>query len=498
MDFYVYLHKKKTNGEVFYVGKGSGDRAWKKEGRNEFWKKVVNKHGYDVEIHSNHLQEWYAFELERDLIAYYGRRQLGLGTLVNLSDGGEGTGGWVPSQEFIDFRRKIMQREDAPNKDKTVWTFKNLKTGEEVSATRYQFRQIHPEVLVNTICTSDGSSYDWVVIENQTEFSMQAKINNYKGIYNPVSDKTKYSITNVNTLEVFVGLRSELSDKIGCDAAPLVRKEHNVSMGWALTERFASGDIRLDQRGINASNLDNEVYSFTNIETCEIFTGKRVEFETKYGFTLKPLFSGNKTCRNWALSAVVEEVGLDLLRNPRTGDLNVNADTAKYAFKNLITEEEFIGTRAEFKKKFGININQLFSERNYLSANYWCLKDNFDAAKAISPSDLNIYTFVHSTGMKFTGTRKQMKEEIGICVKPLFVGKSFLQTKGWALERNADIAFRRGQDKTEYKFVHESGDVFVGTRREFEIAYSITCRILFCKKAKKKHKGWSLSPQQPE
>jgi hypothetical protein len=217
--------------KVFYVGKGSGDRAWKKEGRNEFWKKVVNKHGYDVEIHSNHLQEWYAFELERDLIAYYGRRQLGLGTLVNLSDGGEGTGGWVPSQEFIDFRRKIMQREDAPNKDKTVWTFKNLKTGEEVSATRHQFRQTHPEVLVNTICTSDGSSYDWVVIENQTEFSMQAKINNYKGIYNPVSDKTKYSITNVNTLEVFVGLRSELSDKIGCDAGPLVRKEHNVSMG---------------------------------------------------------------------------------------------------------------------------------------------------------------------------------------------------------------------------------------------------------------------------
>ena len=91
-----------------------------------------------------------------------------------------------------------------------------------------------------------------------------------------------------------------------------------------------------------------------------------------------------------------------------------------------------------------------------------------------------------------------MKEEIGICVKPLFSSKSFLQTKGWALERNADVAFRRGQDKTEYKFVHESGDVFVGTRREFEITYSITCRILFCKKAKKKHKGWSLSPQQPE
>lgn len=45
MDFYVYVHKKKTNGEVFYVGKGSGKRAWSAFGRNSLWKRTADKYG---------------------------------------------------------------------------------------------------------------------------------------------------------------------------------------------------------------------------------------------------------------------------------------------------------------------------------------------------------------------------------------------------------------------------------------------------------------------
>ena len=90
MNFYVYLHRKKTTGEVFYIGKGKGNRAWSKKGRNDHWNRVAKKHGFTVEVHTNDIQEWYAFELERELIAYYGRVQDGTGTLVNYTDGGEG------------------------------------------------------------------------------------------------------------------------------------------------------------------------------------------------------------------------------------------------------------------------------------------------------------------------------------------------------------------------------------------------------------------------
>ncbi len=87
MDFYVYLHKKKTTGEVFYVGKGCRDRAWTKTRRNEDWHVVVEECGYFVEIVQDNLQEWYSFELEGLLIDYYGKKSDGKGTLVNKKGG---------------------------------------------------------------------------------------------------------------------------------------------------------------------------------------------------------------------------------------------------------------------------------------------------------------------------------------------------------------------------------------------------------------------------
>lgn len=90
VDFYVYLHKRKTDGRVFYVGKGTSNRAWTSYSRSKFWKSIVDKHGLIVEIVSSDLQEWAAFELEASLIALYGRKDSGLGYLCNHSDGGEG------------------------------------------------------------------------------------------------------------------------------------------------------------------------------------------------------------------------------------------------------------------------------------------------------------------------------------------------------------------------------------------------------------------------
>lgn len=88
-DFYVYVHRKATTGEIFYVGKGCGDRAWSKQ-RNRLWSRTAKKHGCSVEIVQDGLQEWAAFEFECELIALHGRRDLKLGPLTNLSDGGEG------------------------------------------------------------------------------------------------------------------------------------------------------------------------------------------------------------------------------------------------------------------------------------------------------------------------------------------------------------------------------------------------------------------------
>lgn len=99
-NFYVYLHIQKDNGKPFYVGKGCGNRATQKKSRTEFWNNIVNRHGRDVIFLEKDLTEQEAFEKEVYWIKRIGRRDLGLGTLVNLSDGGEGSTGhkWTEEQ----------------------------------------------------------------------------------------------------------------------------------------------------------------------------------------------------------------------------------------------------------------------------------------------------------------------------------------------------------------------------------------------------------------
>jgi len=75
---------------VFYIGKGKGSRSHSHEGRNKLWKNIVAKHGLEVRIWADNLSEEAAFAMEKDWIKLYGRRDLGTGCLVNLTDGGEG------------------------------------------------------------------------------------------------------------------------------------------------------------------------------------------------------------------------------------------------------------------------------------------------------------------------------------------------------------------------------------------------------------------------
>lgn len=86
--FYVYLHCK-PNGEIFYVGKGSGKRAWSKNKRGQHWLNIVNKHGLNVVIHTNGLTEKEAFDLEVLLIKEYRK----IYKLANIADGGGGVSG---------------------------------------------------------------------------------------------------------------------------------------------------------------------------------------------------------------------------------------------------------------------------------------------------------------------------------------------------------------------------------------------------------------------
>ncbi len=84
-NFYVYLHKRKDDNTVFYIGKGRNSRAYQKTYRNKEWNKIVNSVGFYNEFVQKNLTEEEAFKLEIDLI-----NKFGIKNLCNKTLGGDG------------------------------------------------------------------------------------------------------------------------------------------------------------------------------------------------------------------------------------------------------------------------------------------------------------------------------------------------------------------------------------------------------------------------
>jgi group I intron endonuclease len=95
-NWYVYRHRRLDNFNIFYVGIGKTTnfgRAFSKNQRSFWWKNVTKTTEYAVEILCINLAKEEASELEQFLIKEYGRKDLGLGNLINMTDGGDGAFG---------------------------------------------------------------------------------------------------------------------------------------------------------------------------------------------------------------------------------------------------------------------------------------------------------------------------------------------------------------------------------------------------------------------
>ncbi len=98
MGFYVYMWLRE-DGTPYYVGKGCGKRAFRKASPP-----------VDRVLLQEYPSEEGAFEAEKFLIAYYGRKDIGTGCLNNLSDGGEhGASGHVQTEEHRSKRAKALR-----------------------------------------------------------------------------------------------------------------------------------------------------------------------------------------------------------------------------------------------------------------------------------------------------------------------------------------------------------------------------------------------------
>lgn len=93
---YVYTYTRLDKNEVFYAGIGSDSkykRAKNISSRTDYFKKIINKSECRLDIVFDNLTWEEACEKEIELIALYGRKDLGKGTLINFTNGGEGRKG---------------------------------------------------------------------------------------------------------------------------------------------------------------------------------------------------------------------------------------------------------------------------------------------------------------------------------------------------------------------------------------------------------------------
>ena len=123
-EFYVYVHIRKDNNTVFYVGKGTKNRAYDLD-RGNFHNGVRDKYGCKVVIIKDNLTESQAFRLESKMIKYYvltlgygapidGYRDYSNNYLTNFTWGGEGASGMHHTKEA---KEKISEK----NKGHVAW-----------------------------------------------------------------------------------------------------------------------------------------------------------------------------------------------------------------------------------------------------------------------------------------------------------------------------------------------------------------------------------------
>ena len=123
--FYVYEHIRKDNNTCFYVGKGTGNRAYNLD-RGNFHNGVCKEYGCRVKIIKDGLTEEEAFKLETERIEDYvitfgygipidGYRDFSNNYLTNFTWGGEGASGYKFSEES---KRKIGEKNKVKNKGK--------------------------------------------------------------------------------------------------------------------------------------------------------------------------------------------------------------------------------------------------------------------------------------------------------------------------------------------------------------------------------------------
>jgi hypothetical protein len=138
-EYYVYVYLRETDspiakaGTPYYVGKGIGRRAWHKD--HTVHKPKDKKL---IVVCEQGLTELGAWAIERRLIKWHGRINMGTGILRNMTDGGP-AGNSRKGRKNSKKWHERMSGKSSPRYDHTIYCFENIHTLEVVNMTRQDF-----------------------------------------------------------------------------------------------------------------------------------------------------------------------------------------------------------------------------------------------------------------------------------------------------------------------------------------------------------------------
>jgi hypothetical protein len=121
MRYYLYRHVRIDKNEPFYIGIGTKQARTFNSAKSEYrrayetsrkesyiWNNIVSKTNYEVQIIFESDDYNFIKGKEEEFISLYGRIDKNTGVLSNMTNGGDGFIGYVPSKEKIEKHKLFM------------------------------------------------------------------------------------------------------------------------------------------------------------------------------------------------------------------------------------------------------------------------------------------------------------------------------------------------------------------------------------------------------
>ena len=258
--FYLYRHVRNDLNQPFYIGIGKKKekkigfrhneseyrRAYSPHSRSGFWYNIA-KNGYEVEImyESNSHEEIKQKEIE--FVRLYGRRSLGNGPLVNLTDGGDG----VLRMPISDETREKMRKSQLGKKQSPEQIAKRV---EKLRGGHFNLgRKQSPEEKERRSKSMKGK----IITQEHKDAMRKGAINRKKPPYfseeyrRKISEKSKSCI---RTKEWCDNISNSQKGRIGCMKGKKHSEETKLKMSLAAKGKPKSEEtkrkISIAKRGV--------------------------------------------------------------------------------------------------------------------------------------------------------------------------------------------------------------------------------------------------------